>query len=167
MSICREDARLAELFAVIADYLSAGDNDEPGYLVGRVRAWLEVAEGRVLASDSAGRLADGPAPIERAVVLVALVREYGVITTSMLARASCVCAETARLYLRGLAVRKVMRKISDKRGARYIAGVNFGDFALTVDRRFSDTCSSDEREGAELASLALPVGVTALSEVVA
>jgi len=165
MSVCREDARLAELFAVIADYLSAGDNDEPGDLVGRVRCWLEVAEGRVCASDSAGRLAGGPEPIDRAQVLVALLRAQGYVTTTELARRAAICPETARLFLRRLQARKVVRKVGDKKGARWIASLMFAEYADNTSKRFSDTRASDIREGAPVASLALPVDTLAISEV--
>lgn len=169
MSAKRNDVMLGELMAVIADYLSAGEDD--GDLRGRVRCWLDVAEGRVCESDTAGRLAGGPAPIDRARVLVDLLKAQPAITTTELAKRSAICAETARLYLRKLAARRVVRAIGSKKGRIWIAGVCFSDFAITLDKRFSDISTSynstDGREGGAEAS---PVGAgqaLALSEVMA
>ena len=165
MAAKRSDRMLGELFAVIADYLTAPEDDTD--LRGRVMAWLDVAEGRVCESDSAGRLAGGPEPIDRARVLVALLRAQGYVTTTELARRAAICPETARLFLRRLQVRKVVRKVGDKKGARWIASLMFAEYADNTSKRFSDTSSSDKRDGAEMPSLALPVDTLAISEVVA
>lgn len=162
MSAKRSDVLLGELMACIADYLAAPEDDTD--LLGRVGAWLAVARGEVHASDTAGHLA-GLSPIDRRVVLVQLLKERGEITTTELSRASACCPETARLWLRKLAARRVVRAIGAKKGRVYIAGVHFGDFCDNVLGRFSDTRASDIREGAPVASLVLPVDTLAISEV--
>ena len=141
MSAKRSDLMLGELMAVISDYLEAPEDDLD--LVGRVRCWISVATGQVCASDSAGRLAGGPAPVHRDRVLVDLLKARPSITTTELARRAAICGETARLYLRSLAGRRVVRKVGDKRGARYIAGVHFGDFAKTLGNDFGDKTSGE------------------------
>jgi len=168
MSAKRSDVMLGELMAVVSDYLTAPDDDTD--LRGRVRCWLEVAEGRVCASDSAGRLAGGPAPVRRDRVLVDLLKAQPAITTTMLARATAICPETARLYLRSLAGRRVVRAIGDKKGRVYVAGVHFGDFAKTLDNGFGVMASgnpsgNDERVVQEPAQASV-MGLSPLPEAI-
>jgi len=140
MSAKRSDKMLGELMAVIADYLDASEDDTD--LRGRVRAWLAVATGEVHESDTGGHLA-GLSPIDRRVVLVQLLKERGEITTTELAVRSHCCPETARLWLRKLAARRVVRAIGDKKGRVYIPGVHFGDF----DKSLSDTSDTSDTGG--------------------
>jgi hypothetical protein len=157
---------LAELLDCVRDYLEAPEDDTD--LTGRVVAWLAVARGEVRESDTCGQLA-GPAPVVRDGVLVDLLKERGQITTTQLARGACICAETARLYLRSLARRRIVRKIGDKRGTIYVEGLHFGDFAKTLGYRFSDTVASDRTsrigEGGDEPSRVAAGDTSALSEV--
>lgn len=165
MSAKRHDRQLGELMAVIADYLSAGEDDTD--LAGRVRCWLEVAEGRVCESDTAGRLA-GLEVVDRRKVLVDLVIAQREITTTQLAKGSAICPETARLFLRKLAARKIMRRLGDKRGARWVASRAFIDYARDLGYSVDDIRASGEASGRrEGVSEASPVAIgdtLALSE---
>lgn len=123
----RDRNLLSELLGVVVDALDVNGEVD---VVGRVRAWLDVAEGAVTGETVCPGVAAKFTPTPRGarrVAAVTLASERGSVTSGDLAQACMTSQETARRELRGMASEGVLAAQGSKRGRCYTLAAERGE----------------------------------------